>query len=85
MFRQHLEEMMGEHKLSVKLDAPEELVEDPTYELRRMQYKVRKITAYHFSPIFSLFFLLMILFLCSLREILQYHYISWNTLGFRIK
>ncbi|XP_065666443.1 protein canopy 4 isoform X2 [Hydra vulgaris] len=43
MFRQHLEDMMGQHKLSVKLDAPEELVEDPTYELRRMQYKCNQM------------------------------------------
>lgn len=46
MFRQQLEEMVGMQGLALKLDAPEELIEDPTFELKRMQVKV----------IYSLFF-----------------------------
>ena len=41
MFRQQLEEMMGNEGLALKLDAPEELVEDPTFEIRRLLYSVR--------------------------------------------
>lgn len=40
MFRQNLEEMVGKNGLQLKLDAPEEMVEDPTFELKRMMFQV---------------------------------------------
>jgi len=38
LFRQSLEDSIQQHGLTLKLDAPDELVEDPTSELRRLFY-----------------------------------------------
>jgi len=43
MFRQNLEEMMASNGLSLKLDAPEEMVEDPTFEIKRMMFQCNQM------------------------------------------
>lgn len=42
MFRQQLEEMVGQKTLMLKLEAPEELIDDPTLEIRRLNVLVSK-------------------------------------------
>jgi len=43
MFRQSLEDSIKQHGLALQLDAPDELVEDPTSELRRMFYQCNQM------------------------------------------
>jgi len=47
MFRQQLEEMMGNQNLALKLNAPEELVEDPTMEVRRLHAMCQSMVEDH--------------------------------------
>lgn len=47
MFRQSLEDSIKDHGLSLQLDAPDELVEDPTSELRRMFYQCNQMIEIH--------------------------------------
>lgn len=43
MFRQQLEDMMGTSGLKLKLDAPESMVEDPTFEISRMYFQCNQM------------------------------------------
>lgn len=47
LFRQSLEDSVKQHGLTLNLDAPEELVEDPTSELRRMFYSCSQMVEIH--------------------------------------